>query len=168
MSKKKPNRQTASPSAGEALFQRVAAILDATRSQAARSVNTNMVLAYWLIGSEIVHELQGGENRAEYGKRVVQELAARLTKHDGKGFSAVNLWLFRQFDMTFADRMEILYPTGRELSVGGQLDATSRDPRLAIIRRIAVERIATNWVLASAGVRAATNTPPVNTRIDYW
>ena len=39
-----------------------------------------MVLAYWLIGREIVHELQGGEERAEYGKQVVEELSKRLTE----------------------------------------------------------------------------------------
>ncbi len=31
-----------------------------------------MVLAYWLIGREIVQELQGGEERAEDGTQVIE------------------------------------------------------------------------------------------------
>lgn len=50
------------------LFDRVAAILDAARSSVVRAVNSRMVVAYWLIGREIVQELQGGDERAEYGK----------------------------------------------------------------------------------------------------
>ena len=105
---------SADSSSVSGLFQRVAAILDQARSNVARSVNTNMVLAYWLIGREIVQELQGGEERAEYGKQVVGNLSTQLTKKYGKGFSAVNLWLFRQFHQSFPNRVEILYPTGRE------------------------------------------------------
>jgi len=112
---------------GGDLFQRVAAILDQARSNVARSVNTNMVLAYWLIGREIVQELQGGEDRAEYGKQVVKELSVRLTEKYRKGFSSVNLWLFRQFYLTFANRMEILYPTGRELTEVGKLFPMGRE-----------------------------------------
>ncbi|MBV5327153.1 MAG: DUF1016 domain-containing protein, partial [Chlorobium sp.] len=58
----------------ESLFQRVAAILEQARANVVRSVNSNMVLAYWLIGREIVQELQGGEERAEYGKQVLEVL----------------------------------------------------------------------------------------------
>ncbi len=43
------------------LFSRVAAILELAQNNVVRSVNSNMVLAYWLVGREIVHELQGGE-----------------------------------------------------------------------------------------------------------
>jgi len=47
-----------------------------------------MVTAYWLIGREIVMELQGGDERAEYGKQVIENLSERLTNRYGKGFSA--------------------------------------------------------------------------------
>ena len=39
-----------------------------------------MVLAYWLIGREIVQELQGGEVRAEYGKQVVENLVRSIER----------------------------------------------------------------------------------------
>jgi hypothetical protein len=50
-------------SAGD-LFSRVACILDQARGNVVRVVNSNMVLAYWLVGREIVRELQRGEQRA--------------------------------------------------------------------------------------------------------
>jgi hypothetical protein len=38
----------------DALYERVAQILEQARGQVARTVNTAMVQAYWLIGREIV------------------------------------------------------------------------------------------------------------------
>ncbi len=74
-----------------------------------------MVLAYWLIGREIVEALQGGEKRAEYGKKVVEELSARLTDRYGQGFSVPNLKNFRQFYLTYSDRnTSIGYPKGSQ------------------------------------------------------
>jgi predicted nuclease of restriction endonuclease-like (RecB) superfamily len=97
------------------LFDRVATILDAARSSVVRAVNSRMVLAYWLIGREIVQDLQGGDERAEYGKRVISDLSAKLTQRYGAGYSAANLWLFRQFYQVFQERQSaILNPLGRE------------------------------------------------------
>ena len=39
--------------------------LTRARDQVARSVNTEMVRAYWLVGREIVEEEQRGESRSE-------------------------------------------------------------------------------------------------------
>lgn len=68
-----------------------------------------MVIAYWLIGREIVEEIQGGEERAEYGKRVVEELSEKLTKRYIRGFSTTNLWYFKQFYLAFFDKNKILH-----------------------------------------------------------
>jgi hypothetical protein len=96
------------------LFDRVATILEQARGNVVRAVNTNMVLAYWLIGREIVMELQGGKGRAEYGKQVVEDLSGRLTERYGKGFSITNLWDFRLFYKVFSERRPILRPMGGE------------------------------------------------------
>ena len=42
---------------GAALFDRVVSILEKARASVVRAVNSNMVIAYWLIGREIVQEL---------------------------------------------------------------------------------------------------------------
>ena len=109
-------KQPASSEPPAALFDRVASILEQARGNVVRAVNTQMVLAYWLIGREIVQELQGGEERAEYGKRVLEELSNRLTEHYGKGFSVTNLKYFRLFYQACPERLGIRHPSGDESS----------------------------------------------------
>lgn len=96
------------------LFDRVASILDTARSSVVRAVNSRMVLAYWLIGREIVQDLQGGDERAEYGKRIIADLAGKLTKHYGAGYSPVNLAYFRRLYLIYADREIRIFHALRE------------------------------------------------------
>ncbi|MDZ4746495.1 MAG: PDDEXK nuclease domain-containing protein [bacterium] len=98
----------------DALLGRVVSILEQARGNVVRAVNAQMVLAYWLIGREIVHELQGGEERAAYGKKVVEELSARLTQRFGKGFSGRNLQSFKQFYLVYSERFKIVRPLGAQ------------------------------------------------------
>ena len=102
-------------------------ILERARINVVRSVNSNMVTAYWLIGREIVQAVQGGEERAEYGKQVVEELSRRLSEKLGKGFSAPTLWNFRQFYLVFENRLEILSPVGRESADNEKLFLTGSE-----------------------------------------
>lgn len=104
------------------LFQRVTAILDQAQELVVQSVNSHMVLAYWHIGREIVQTLQSGDERAEYGRRLVEDLSERLTGRFGRGFSTTNLWYFRQFYLAYADRRpEILHTQGGESPAVGIL-----------------------------------------------
>jgi len=99
------------------LLDRVVLILEQARANVVRAVNSNMVTAYWLIGREIVLELQGGDERAEYGKQVIEKLSMQLTQKYGQGFSVANLKNFRQFYSTYSDRLEKKsYPLGSELN----------------------------------------------------
>jgi len=110
-SKSKQPMVTVEPNA---LFGLVADILDQARGNVVRAVNTQMVLAYWLIGREIVQAVQGGEERAAYGKGIVTDLSQRLTQRYGQGYSAQVLWSFRQFYLAYSERGTILFPPGRE------------------------------------------------------
>lgn len=102
----------------DALFGRVVSILEQAQGNVVRAVNTNMVLAYWLIGREIVQEVQGGEERATYGKKVVEELSARLTERYGKGFSPTTLQYFRKFYLAYTERCAAIpRPVGVEFSI---------------------------------------------------
>ena len=61
-----------------------------------------------------MQDLQSGDERAEYGKRVISDLSAKLTQRYGAGYSAANLWLFRQFYQVFQERQSaILNPLGK-------------------------------------------------------
>jgi len=59
-----------------------------------------MVETYWNIGKQI-HEAQGENQRAEYGKGLLKFLSGKLTKEFGKGFTVANLKNMRQFYLTF-------------------------------------------------------------------
>lgn len=78
-------------------------ILSQARQRAYTAINSAMVEAYWLIGRRIVEEEQNGENRAEYGKEVLQTLSIALTNEFGKGYSYRTLREIRQFYLTFPE-----------------------------------------------------------------
>ena len=77
-------------------------LLEAARRTSARSVNAVMTATYWEIGRRIVEFEQGGEKRARYGKKLLKNLSAKLTKRFGKGFSQDNLERFRLFYLRFS------------------------------------------------------------------
>ena len=101
--KKAKSLATPDRAAGK-LFDRVANILDEARSSVVRAVNSRMILAYWLIGREIVLELQKGEKRANFGAALISNLSQRLTLRYGQGFSISGLKDFRLFFLIYADR----------------------------------------------------------------
>ena len=87
-------------------LQNVFEILESARKNAKTAVNIAMVYAYYEVGRIIVEEEQHGENRAAYGKKILQVLSEYLTKNFGKGFSVGNLKNIRQFfKVYFADRI---------------------------------------------------------------
>jgi predicted nuclease of restriction endonuclease-like (RecB) superfamily len=89
------------PAPEEHLYERIASILDEARSRVARTVNTAMVHAYWLIGREIVEVEQQGEARAGYGEQLLDGLARRLTKRFGRGMGVATLRRARSFYQAF-------------------------------------------------------------------
>lgn len=107
MTKTPPKTRKSVPSRQEGanLFERVVSILEEARANTVRAINNQMVIAYWLIGREIVLEIQGGEERAEYGKQVVEQLSRDLTERYRRGFSTTNLRYFRTFYITYSDRI---------------------------------------------------------------
>lgn len=86
----------------------IRAILQESRALVARTVNTAMVAAYWMIGRRIVVEEQRGEDRAAYGEKLLKNLSRDLTAEFGNGFSYANLRMMRQFYRTYPD-FEICY-----------------------------------------------------------
>ena len=85
----------------EAILGNVAKIVDTSRSFAARSVNAAMTASYWMIGRSIVEFEQSGEDRAEYGARLLEKLSADLTQQYGRGFSRQNIQFMRAFYLAY-------------------------------------------------------------------
>ncbi len=100
-----------------ALFGRVVDILEEARSHVARTVNSAMVAAYWLIGREIVEEEQKGQKRAEYGKSLLLDLSRRLNDQYGAGYSVPTLQNCRKFYLTYERRLAIQYPLGTKFTM---------------------------------------------------
>jgi predicted nuclease of restriction endonuclease-like (RecB) superfamily len=109
-------RKTKQSAKTSSVYERIRQILESARTTVARSVNTTQVIANWLIGREIVEELQKGQLKAQYGKMLVHELAGHLQADFGKGYSALNLWLFRRFyqEYPMLTDPEILYAPRKE------------------------------------------------------
>lgn len=84
------------------IAERIEMLIAEARKQIVSTVNTTMVYTYYEIGRIIVEDEQQGERRAEYGKALLKELAKRLTRKYGKGFSAQNLANMRQFYLIYS------------------------------------------------------------------
>ena len=81
----------------ENYISEIKSILAQARQKAYSSVSLAMLEAYWLIGKRIIEEEQNGNQRAEYGKEIMNRLAFEL----GSGFSARTLRDYRQYYVTF-------------------------------------------------------------------
>lgn len=82
-------------------FQEVITIVKSSQQQLLRAVNQTLVMTNYEIGRKIVEEEQKGNERAEYGKYLIQSLSNRLTQEFGKGFSIRNLEQMRRFYQVF-------------------------------------------------------------------
>jgi predicted nuclease of restriction endonuclease-like (RecB) superfamily len=88
----------------EAAYQQIRDILAVARDRAWQAVNASMVQAYWEVGRIIIEEEQAGRGRAEYGKRILEGLSARLTVEFGNGFDPSNLRNMRAFYLAYPIR----------------------------------------------------------------
>lgn len=110
------NEKLALPNASEIevgdLYRTVREILDASRVRIARSVNSEMVNAYWHIGQAIVEHEQHGKERADYGSQLIKSLSERLKAEGLRGFGRRNLAWMREFYLKYP----ILHALRAELS----------------------------------------------------
>ncbi|MCL1989512.1 MAG: PDDEXK nuclease domain-containing protein [Defluviitaleaceae bacterium] len=85
------------------IYQSIREVILTARRRVKKSVNFNMVQAYWEIGKQIV-EAQDGEKRARYGSNLLKFLAENLTAEFGVSFDVSNLRKMRQFYNAFQIR----------------------------------------------------------------
>ena len=91
------------------LFARVAALIEEARQKVATVANIAQVYTNYEIGRQIVEEEQGGKRRAEYGKKVVEELSIKLTARFGRGWSMRSLETIRKFYLLYAPIPQTLF-----------------------------------------------------------
>lgn len=85
----------------DALFENVSKLIEDSRKQVAKAVNTAMVYTYYGVGQYIVEYEQGGEARAEYGKGVLKRLSEMLNRRYGSGWSVETLKKCRKLYQTY-------------------------------------------------------------------
>lgn len=83
------------------IYNRIREIIEKARGNVARTINTEMLVAYWHIGREIVVEEQRGKLRAGYGEALLKRLSERLNTDFGRGFDESNLRNIRQFYLSY-------------------------------------------------------------------
>ncbi|WP_288331899.1 PDDEXK nuclease domain-containing protein [uncultured Alistipes sp.] len=76
-------------------------IILSARDTAIRNVDAIRVQMYWKLGERIFIEEQKGQDRAEYGAYLLQNIAMEIEKEFGSGFSVRQLERARQFYRTY-------------------------------------------------------------------
>jgi len=79
------------------LYDSIKSLIEESKAQIVRKVNTAIILTYYEIGRMIVKDEQSGKSRAEYADQTLKQLSIDLTRDFGKGFSHRNLEYFRKF-----------------------------------------------------------------------
>jgi len=70
-----------------ALIKAIGSASSQLQSRAAAAVNQALVLRNWLVGAWLVEYEQNGKDRAKYGARLLETLAADLAERDVKGLT---------------------------------------------------------------------------------
>ena len=78
------------------IFEEIKGLINTSRNKVYSAVNTEMLNLYWNIG-KIIMDIQQGNERASYGKAVLENLSKKLTNEFGRGFSVDNLEKMRKF-----------------------------------------------------------------------
>ena len=96
------------------IFERVANIIETRKSRAGAYANREITLMYWEVG-QYINSTVLNDGRAEYGKKILPELAAKLMAKYGKNFSERNLYRMMLFATRFSNA-EILPPLAAKLN----------------------------------------------------
>lgn len=78
-------------------------IIESSQKAAYQAVNTALVQRNWLIGYRIAEEELGGEERSEYGLKIIKDISKKLTQLYGKGYDRSNLYHCLKFYKTFPE-----------------------------------------------------------------
>jgi predicted nuclease of restriction endonuclease-like (RecB) superfamily len=80
-----------------AVLPQIRSLISDAQYHAVTAANLAMVSLYWNIGRIVTEDIQKNAKRAEYGERLLEQLAERLTDEYGRGYSRANLQDMRRF-----------------------------------------------------------------------
>lgn len=95
-----------------------------TQRQAVQAVNISLTLRNWLIGHHIFEYQQNGQDRAQYGEKLLENLSQDLKKKLGKGFTQRILETARQFYLRYpiSQTLSAEFGLNLALSVSVEMD----------------------------------------------
>lgn len=114
--------------------ERIERLITDARTHIARSVNITEVITKYEIGRIIVEVVQEGEERATYGKQLLQGVADMLTERLGNGWSVATLKNCRQFYQIYSIK-EIGYTSSIQLSEEDSLNTVEPIQKSATLSR---------------------------------
>ena len=100
----------------ENLLQDAKIIIDTAQDYAYKAVNFALVKRNWLLGKRIAEEELPGDERAEYGSKIICRLSDELTALYGKGFDRSTLYKFVRFYKFFPQIVDSASPQLERLS----------------------------------------------------
>lgn len=92
------------------LLHDLSVIIGEARHKAYTAVNIVMLQRNWLLGRRIAEEELKGEDRAEYGAKIIQLLSSELTSRFGKGFDYSSLYKYTRFYKCFPEILDSASP----------------------------------------------------------
>lgn len=99
----------------QSLMQDLQQIIEQARGRVAASANYALTMMYWHIGERINREVLGNQ-RAEYGKQIVSQVASQLqAEYGGRGFEERTIRRMMKFAQIYPD-WEIVSPLVSKLS----------------------------------------------------
>ena len=102
------------PNLTEVFYQDIRQLIETAKAHVVTQVNQALVLTYWQIGKTIKTEVLE-EGRAQYGAAILKQLAERLTREYGNGFSHSSLTRMVKFFDCQPDR-DIVVTLSQQLS----------------------------------------------------
>lgn len=96
------------------LYDRIVTLIENAKKTVAQTVNNEMTLLYWNIGKDITENVLKNQ-KAEYGKSVINKLSQKLTFEYGRGYSERNIFRMIKFYEYF-NNFEILSTVSTKLS----------------------------------------------------
>lgn len=82
------------------LLTDIRTLIEESRRRVAQNVNAELTQLYWQIGSRICEDILGQE-RADYGKQIIEKLSISLTSEFGRGFNRLSLYRMLRFSECF-------------------------------------------------------------------
>lgn len=88
------------------LYSKIVDLITARKTTVSQALNTTMIYLYWEIGEIICQDVLDNQ-KADYGKGIIEEVSKKLTHEYGKGFNKTSVFRMIQFYQEFPDKGKV-------------------------------------------------------------